>query len=181
MESTATHPIYPEKTFGYSRESALFNIKPTDLSVISRQNVDFGPMAAIRAHAPIEFNILGNSSNYIDMKNIRLHIKVKITDATGNNITSSDDVTLANMPISSLFSSCELYLQQRRVDSCSLYPYRAMIDTLLTSDSDELKGELTLGLFDKEVFGSLGVTVANPDSGTINNFVILENYEKPVK
>ncbi len=168
MELSNPTPAYPEKTFGYSKESQLFNIKPTDTSVVSRQNVDFGPIAAIRPHAPLEFNIMGNNTNYIDMRNIRLHVKIKVIKGNGSLLTGTDDVALANMPISTLFSSCELYLQQRRVDSCSLYPYRAMIDTLLTSDSDEIYGELTLGLFDKEIFGTLDVTSANPPTGAPN-------------
>ena len=168
MEPSNPTPAYPEKTFGYSSQVAIFTVKPTDASVVSRQNVDFGPIAAIRPFAPIEFNIMGNNSNYIDMKNIRLHIKVKLVKSNGDNITEDDDVALCNMPISSLFSSCELYLQQRRVDTCSLYPYRAMIDTLLFSESDEMSGELTLGLFDKETCGTLGVTKPNPDSGNMN-------------
>ncbi len=168
MEPSNPTPAYPQKTFGYSHQVAIFNVKPTDCSVVSRQNVDFGPIAAIRPHAPVEFNIMGNNSNYIDMKNIRIHVKLKITLPNGSSISENDHVALANMPISTIFSSCELYLQQRRVDTCLLYPYRAMIDTLLFSDTDEMSGELTLGLFDRETFGTLAITDPNPTEGPVN-------------
>ena len=102
--------------YGHGPELALFNAPPVNIAIAAKRNVDFAPTNPLSANNPMEFSIYGNANTYIDMKKIRLHLKVKIKKGSAN-LEDTDMVTFANSPYLTLFSACELYLNQRQVES----------------------------------------------------------------
>ena len=66
--------------------------------------VDYYPVSSVNSTAPIEFFIPGNSEDYIDVNDIKIYVKLKVTKADGSNIDQTKDIVgLTNLPISSLF------------------------------------------------------------------------------
>ena len=84
----------------------------------------------------IEFYYKGSSSDYVALRYTTLNIRVKLTrpaayTAIDENVTGKK-CFLENMPISSIFSKVELYLNDTLVEgSHSLYPEESHIKTVL--------------------------------------------------
>ena len=48
--------------------------------------VDYYPLNSVNGVSPIEFHIPGNSEDYLDLNDIRLYLKLKVTKADGTDI-----------------------------------------------------------------------------------------------
>ena len=152
-------PPGADSRYGYTPAYELFNLIPRDLSSENTTVLYFSPISQLRHDAPIEFNIGANSQRYIDLKNIKLYLKVKLVKSDGGNISDDDKVTFSNYPICSLFQQVDLYLQQQLVCSSGTgYAYRGMLDVLLENDRDDMTGILRQGLYFRESSGSMDST-----------------------
>ncbi len=142
-------PPGSDTRYGFPSAFDLFALFPRDLSRESTTVLDFAPIAPIRSDTPLEFNIMANSQRYIDLKNIRLYLRVQVKNSDGTNITEDDvRVGVTNYPIASLFQQADLYLQQQLVCSSGTgYAYKGIIDVLLENDKNEMDSELTESLF----------------------------------
>ncbi len=149
-------PPGADSRYGYQSEWELFTLFPNDLSREKTVILNFSPIAPLRPGCPIEFNIMPNTMMYIDLKNIKLYLRVKLTKADGTNIDKGEDVGLVNYPIASLFRQVDLYIQQQIVCSTSTsYPYKAMLDVLMEADTEEIEGPLRQGLFVRDTPGKM--------------------------
>ena len=154
--STTDLPPGADSRFGYSSEWELFTLFPVDVSKEKSVYLTFSPVAPLKYGSPIEFNIMPNSMMYMDLKNIKLYLRVKITKLDGSNIGPNEEVSMVNYPIASLFRQVDLYLQQQIVCSSSTaYPYRAIIEALLESDWSDLNGPMKNGLLIKDDAGKM--------------------------
>ena len=142
-------PPGADSRYGFPPAFDLFALFPRDLSKESTTVLDFAPIAPIRSDTPLEFNIMANSQRYIDLKNIRLYLRVQVKNGDGTNIDDDDvRVAVTNYPIASLFQQADLYLQQQLVCSSGTgYAYKGIIDVLLENDKNEMESELTESLF----------------------------------
>ena len=118
-------------------ELDLFQVPPTQTSVESSSIAEYNPINAITHGLPIEFNILGTGVEYIDLNNTRLFVRATITRANGNDTVSAgdapDQVGPVNLTLQSLFSEVGVRLNDTLVSgSNNMYPYRALIETLLS-------------------------------------------------
>ena len=117
-----------------------------DKSITKEYWVEFNPIATITDSSVIEFNIPGTSVDYINLLKTRLHVKYRITDENGepiagerdlngNPTSDSDQVGPVNLTLHSIFRQIDLSLNQKIVspDIGVNYPYKAMIDMLLSS------------------------------------------------
>ena len=94
------------------------------------------PVSAITDEGPIEFFIPGDGEKYFDLNDSLLHVHVKITNADGTDLANDG---LVNYPLNTIFSQCDVILADRLISQLSAtYPYRAMIETLLTYSEDTL-------------------------------------------
>ena len=55
----------------------LFSVPPVQTSVEQGTWVESHPLATLTDNSPIEFNIVGNSDDYLDLTNTFLHIQCK--------------------------------------------------------------------------------------------------------
>ncbi len=82
----------------------------------------------------VEFNVPGCGSQYLDLKNTKLHMKLQITKPDGTAIGAADAVGLVAAPLSSMFSQVNIQLQQENITaSDSLYPFKAYTEKLLNT------------------------------------------------
>ena len=113
-----------------------------DLSLFARPSVDTGvtavsyreyrPIGQIGKNSPIAFNLMGTTSEYIDLKNIALKVKVKILKDDGNATTEEDKVAFVNNAGHSLFRQVDVKIQGKIITSSvgTNYGYKAILDAL---------------------------------------------------
>ena len=117
----------------YSDDLALFHTPPTESAVLSTKIVDFHPTSPLRHGSPVEFTISGSGPQYIDMKNTKLHLKLRILKADGSGLDIDNSVGPVNQILHSLWSHIDVYLQQQLVTATtSNYHYKAYMENLLT-------------------------------------------------
>lgn len=114
---------------------SIFEPPPTDTAIQVREWIEFRPVNQLGEDAAIEFHVPPQSTGYMDLKLCRLNVKIKITKADETSVTRDDVVSLINLPLHGMLSQIECQLQQKSVsDVGTNYPYKAYIDTLMTTD-----------------------------------------------
>ena len=126
-----------------NNELALFQPIPTEKAIDEVKWVNYRPTMQITDSGPIEFNISPTSSYYVLLSKTYLGLKVKITKKDGTSITNQN-VALTNLPLSSCFRQCDISLNQQIINASvsTNYPYKAYLDVLLNSNSDQKEGVL---------------------------------------
>ena len=149
-------------------ELDLFSVPPTQTSMEQGSWVEYHPLTTVRDGGPIEFEISGSGEDYIDFANTVLYVKAKITANDGTNLVADAAVGPANLFLHSLFSQVDISLNGTLITpSTNTYPYRAMLETLLSYGEDSKKSQLTSALFYKDTAGRMD-TVTFADAAAIN-------------
>ena len=139
-------------------ELDLFSVPPTQTSIENGSWVEYHPLSTLASGAPIEFEINGSGEDYIDFANSYLHVRAKITLPNGDDIDDGAAVGPVNLFLHSLFSQVDVSLNGTQITpSMNTYPYRAMIETLLSYGGDAKESQLTSELFYKDVAGRMDV------------------------
>ena len=137
-------------------ELDLFSVPPTQTSVENGTWDEYHPITTLTDNSPIEFDIPSSGEDYIDFANSYLHVKAKILKATGADLADDDAVAPTNLWLHSLFSQVDVSLNGTQITaSTNTYPYRAMIETLLTYGGDAKQSQLTSALFYKDTAGRI--------------------------
>ena len=140
-------------------ELDLFSMPPTQTSIENGSWVEYHPLSTITDGTPLEFEITGNGEDYLDFGNSYLHVKAKITKPDGTDIDDDAAVGPVNLFLHSLFSQVDITLNGTQItSSTNTYPYRAMIETLLSYGRDAKESQLTSALFVKDVAGKMDTT-----------------------
>lgn len=155
---------------GYSRELALFERSIEDRGVQSRSYVEFQPSVPIAEATALEFRYSGNTSDYIDLSRTRLHLKFKIVNNDGDTVTSSDNVTVINFPLQSLWSQVDIALQNQIITSGTnnLYAFKSYIDAIVKSKADDEDILLPSQLFYKDTTGAMDGSPLVADNVELN-------------
>ena len=137
-------------------ELDLFSVPPTQTSIECGSWIEYHPVSTITAGTPIEFEITGSGEDYIDFANTFLYVRVKITKTNGDDLAGTDIVAPVNLFLHSLFSQVDIALNGTQITaSTNTYPYRAIIETLLSYGSDAKESQLTSALFCKDTAGQM--------------------------
>jgi len=129
-------------------ELDLFSVPPTQTSVENGNWIEYHPLTSVGDDSPIEFEINGNGEDYIDLANTMLYVRAKITRMNNANIADDTPVGPVNLFLHSMFSQVDISLNETQVTtSTNTYPYRAMIETLLSYGADAKQSQLTSALF----------------------------------
>ncbi|XP_063406204.1 uncharacterized protein F54H12.2-like [Mytilus trossulus] len=105
--------------------------------------------------APIEFTIAAqNSLEYIDLRKTQLYVRARIRHSDGSDLKPTEYVGPVNNFLHSMFSQVDITLQNKLVTSSTAhYPYKAMIQTMLSFGSEAKKSQLTSQLWKKDNAG----------------------------
>ena len=129
-------------------ELDLFSVPPTQASVVNGNWIEYHPLTTVGDDLPIEFKINGNGEDYMDVANTMLYVRVKIVHMNCTVIEEDTPVGPVNLFLHSLFSQVAILLNGTQVTtSTNTYPYRAMIEMLLSYGNDTKKSQLTSALF----------------------------------
>ena len=147
---------------------SIFVPPPIDNSIQREYWVEFNPIAAISESGAIGFYIPGTSIDYINLSKTKLHIKYVRTKENGDPIrderglngqptADNDQVGPVNFTLHSIFRQIDLSFNQKIVspDIGVNYPYKAIMDILLTSNSEMLESQGYAALFLKDRSGEM--------------------------
>ena len=131
-------------------ELDLFSVPPTQTSVEQGNWVEYHPITSVAGDSPIEFDINGSAEDYLDFANT-IYVKAKLTAMDGANLAADAAVGPVNIFLHSLFSQVDISLNGTLItQSTNTYPYRAILETLLSYGEDAKKSQLTSALFYKD-------------------------------
>ena len=145
-------------------ELDLFSVLPTQTSIEAGTYCDYHPLTSVVDGGPIEFDVAGNGESYLDLSNTYLYVKAKVTRPNGNDLEDANVVAPVNNFLHSLFSQVDIALNGTQITSATnTYPYRAMIESLLSYGTDAKKTQLTSALFFKDTAGEMNAIAMEGD------------------
>lgn len=134
----------------------LFSVPPSQTSIEWGQWVEHHPISSISQNGPIEFMVAGSSDEYLDLSETLLYVKASVKRVDGERKEATEFVTPVNNFLHSLFSQVDVMLNDTVVSASSAtYPYRAIIETLLSYGQDSQRGKLTAQCFYKDTAGHM--------------------------
>ena len=137
-------------------ELDLFTVPMTQTSIESGSWMEYNPVSAINDGAPIEFFVSGTGTDYMDLANTQLYVRVQILRADGTPIDNAHHVAPVNLLLHSIFSEVDLKLNDTLVSSTNnTYAYRSYIETLLSYGPAAKLSQLTSSMYYKDVAGSM--------------------------
>ena len=118
-------------------ELHVLSVPPTMTAMQESQWVEHFPIASLTNNAPIEFIIPPQTEHWTDLSQSYLYVKFKIIKADGHPLDADSNVDPVNNFLHSMFSSVDLYLNNKLISSNSdTYLYRAYIENLLSYNAD---------------------------------------------
>ena len=124
---------------GFSENVGLFLIPPTDKGIESKSWVNIRPTSQITDGGTIDFNVMGNTLQYMDLEQTRLYIKAQIVRKDGVKLLEKDFAASVNFLLHSLWSQVDVSIQQVSVASgvSTRYPFKAITDYILGTNKTE--------------------------------------------
>ena len=121
----------------------IFDTPGVQTDIQKNYVVDYYPVSSVTAGSPIEFHIPGNSEDYIDVNDISLYVRLKVTKSDCSKVADTDKVALTNLPISSLFQDVALTIGETQVEGGQMYyPYLGYFNTVMQFDPAAQKSHL---------------------------------------
>ena len=148
--------IHKNSSFCAKSELDLFSVPPTQLSIDKNVTVEYRPTTPLTGNGPLEFHIDG-CDDFTDLSETYLYVKVQIVNSDDKPLDENDVVAPSNLFLHSLFSKVEVRLNGHQVCSMNnyVYPYRAMLETLLSYGKEAKSSHLECELYCKDTAGAM--------------------------
>ena len=151
-------------------ELDLFAVQPTQICIEEACVVEYHPISSVENRAPLDFDVPGTGEHYIDLANIQLYIRAKIVHVNNTDLDANDTVAPVNLMLHSMFAQVDVSLNGTLISSSTnTYPYRAMLETLLSYGEDAKKSQLTSELFYKDDANATESTLIAPAGDVVPN------------
>ena len=127
----------------------MHSIPPTMTTIQDSQWMNYHPIASLDSYqVPIEFVVPSYTEYYTDLSQCYLYLKCRTLKPDGSNVDSGKKVSHVNNFFHSMFSSIDLYVNNKLVTSnMDTYPYRAYLENLFSYESDVTDNQLKAGEF----------------------------------
>ena len=126
--ATLVHPSSAEST---TSQLDLFSVPPSQTSLEDGSFTKYHPVSVLTSTGPIEFTVSAKNSNYIDLANSFLYVRVSVTTSNGVDLAKTAEIAPECNFLHTLWSQVDVYLNGLLVtQSKNNYPYRAYIDNL---------------------------------------------------
>ena len=154
-------------------ELDLFSVPPTQTSMEQGSWVEYHPITSVSEGSLIEFDINASGEDYIDFANTMLYVRAKLTAVNGANLAEDAAVGPVNLFLHSMFSQVDISLNGTLITpSTNTYPYRAMLETLLSYGMDSKTSQMTSALFYKDTASAMdSVAIADDADDRNDGFV----------
>lgn len=143
----------------------LFNIPPYQSAV---ERVYF---QEVRSNSQLTGNIIDmeitgkHGMEYVDLRRSKLYVRAKIVKGDGKALESTEYVGPINLFLQSMFSQIEVTMQGKLIASTTNhYPYKAIIQTLLSYGGGSKTSQLTSQFWEKDTPGHLDDNDVNSGS-----------------
>jgi len=147
-------------------ELDLFTLPPTQTSIQQANVVEYQPLSSIVSNAPIKFDVTETGENYLDMSNVMLYVREKVTTNAAADIGADSTAAPVNLFLHGMLTQVDVSLNETFISSSTnTYPYRSMLETLLSYGEDAKKSQQTLELFFKDDAGIIDETVMEGTCG----------------
>ena len=177
----AGHLVHEKSAECVKSELDLFQPPPTQTSLEKGVWHEIPPSAALTEDGPLEFHVSGSGDEYIDLMHTMLYLKAKIVKSDGSPVGGDEAekdnlVGPVNLFLHSLFSQMETTLNGKIIGHMNtLYPYRAMLETLLNFGKEPCDSHLQTALFYKDTASYMDHT--DPRQTNPSDFVKYFNKE----
>jgi len=153
-------------------ELDLFTVPPTQTSIQQEAEwVEYQPLTSILGNAPIEFSVIGSGEEYIDLSNnVMLYVRAKITRNNNTNLAEDSTSAPVNLLLHIMYNQVDISLNGTLINSSTnTYPYRCMLETLLSYGEDAKKSQLCAEFFYKDQAGNMDEVVTEEADGHAPN------------
>ena len=157
------------KEVGQPMELSIFASPPNQVAIDKINYTEERPISnLLNETTPIEIVVSGAGSDYIDLRKSRLYMKLQILKADGSELTVKEKTGIINLPLQSMFSHIDIYMNNKLVSvNSNNYPWKAYLKVVLSSGKEEQESQLQSQLFmkDDEPMDSLSL-----NSGFVNRY-----------
>jgi len=134
-------------------------VPPTQTSIGSGNWIEYHPLTAVADGSPIEFEIGGSSDDYIDFGN-----------NNGTDSGAAANTAPVNLFLHSLFFQVGIQLNGTLItSSTNTYPYRAILETLLSYGENAKKTQLTSALYYEDAAVQTDTAALTAGDGVVPN------------
>ena len=134
----------------------LFQIPPTETSILSARWQPYYPESRTQRGSPIEFNI-ETTPDYIDLSKCYMKFKLKITNANGTDIADKKVIPVNNF-LQTMIMQMSIKLNNTLVTQQNdTYAYKAYLESLFSYPKSSAESYLTCVLWYKDAAGSFDV------------------------
>jgi hypothetical protein len=154
-------------------ELDIFSVPPTQTSVEDGVWDTIHPHSGYQENSVMRFDIPGTNTNYIDLSQTLLFLKVKMENGKSADHKEALDksIGVCNNLFHSLFQQIQISLNNSPVENTNqMYAYRAYLENLLTYDKESKEQLLAGNLWVKDAGAEhkvSGAFVINQDKGFI--------------
>ena len=154
----------------HTEDVALFSTPPVNVAEEKISWVEYQPSFISQGgYSSVQFNIPGNSTQYVDLSRSELYVKLKIVKQDGTDFVDPDNES--GFPVDnilhSMWSSVDVKLNHTLVSSSDTnYMYKAIIENLLNYNSETKKIQLAAIGFSGE---SGNFEQTHPDDSPFNH------------
>ena len=135
-------PKHYASSHGRNSALELFQIPPTDTSILRARWQPYYPESRIQRGSPIEFNI-ETTPNYIDLSKCYMKFKLKIIKANGADLTDKKVIPVNNF-LHSMIKQMSIKLKNTFVTQQNdTYALKACMESLLSCPKDSVESYLT--------------------------------------
>ncbi|XP_061170290.1 uncharacterized protein F54H12.2-like [Saccostrea echinata] len=168
------------KDIAQPMELSLFASPTNQVAVEKVYFTEARPISSIGvSDTPIEIVVSGSGAEYIDFKRSKLYVKARILKADGTPLASNEQTGIVNLPLQSMFSQMDVYLNNKLVSfNTNNYPWKAYFKTILFSGKDELDSQKQSELFFKD---ERNLSDANAYNGGNAGLVLRYGYTRESK
>jgi len=85
-------------------ELDLFALPPTQISIHQANWVEYQPLTSILGNAPLEFDVTATGEDYLDMTNVMLYVRARVTRNAGADIAADSTAAPVNLLLYSMFT-----------------------------------------------------------------------------
>lgn len=133
----------------------IFNGPTVDSSLLHGKTFTIYPSSVITQTGPYDFIVPSDGQDWTDLPFTRLEGLIEITKADGTALGDTDLNAYVNMLPHSIFKQLEVYINNTLVSDLSTptYPWKCIIEKILSYPEDVKKTALQLEMYDEEDLG----------------------------
>ena len=157
--------LTPDSHACCTNEFDFVSVPMTQTAIESSRMVEYRPISTLSSSGPIEFQIPGDTGEYIHPAYMYLYVRCKIKKSNDENLQTyqagppevqADNVAPVNNFLHSLFSQVDVSLNDKLLtSSAGSYSHRSYLETILNYSEDASKTHLTSALWYKDTAGKM--------------------------